>query len=204
MIRLDQSSLVLITVMLMSLVGFWRGVRAEGLTLAGILAATVIFTTESMRLKLVTIINRLPRVVELLVAPEDNPSAWGLGTLHLIGKPDDRLVFYALSYLITVGVFYWAGSVFGGLPLTRAHRLLGAIMGGINGFLLSFAMVSFGQDYLSRHPSPEPVTITLPGLGMPQGLSSSALGQYVPLVFLLTFFLIIILTLTSMGRAKNQ
>ncbi|MDO8689169.1 MAG: hypothetical protein Q7R39_04045, partial [Dehalococcoidia bacterium] len=63
--------------------------------------------------------------------------------------------------------------------------------------------VNFGQDYLRRHPSPEPITITIPGPGLSPGISGGSLAQYLPLVFLAALFFIIIFTVTSNGRAKN-
>lgn len=203
MVRLDQSTLVVLLVVAMALLGFWRGVRSEGITLAGVMAATAIFTQDPMRLRLVAMINRFPRVMDMLLASEEGTSAWNLGALRPLSTADDRLLFYTVFYLATVAVFYWVGSAFGGLPLIRAHRFLGGVMGAINGFLVSYATVTFGQDYLRRHPSPEPITITLPGPGLAPGASPGALAQYLPLVFLVALFFVIIFTLTSSGRAKD-
>ncbi|MDP2728102.1 MAG: hypothetical protein Q8P59_11235, partial [Dehalococcoidia bacterium] len=77
------------------------------------------------------------------------------------------------------------------------------IMGAINGFLVSYATVNFGQDYLQRHPSPQPITITLPGAGLAPGISGGSLAQYLPLVFLVALFFVIIFTLTSARGAKD-
>ncbi|MDP2661028.1 MAG: hypothetical protein Q8R28_09905 [Dehalococcoidia bacterium] len=202
-LQVDQSTLVVLMVIALGLVGFWRGVRAEGITLAGVMAATAIFTQDPMRLRLVSMINRFPRVLDMLLTSEDGTSAWSIGQLQPLGAADDRLMFYAVFYLAVVAVFYWVGFVYGGVPLMRSHRFLGGILGAINGFLASYATVIFGQDYLRRHPSPEPITITLPGPGLSPGISGGSLAQYLPLVFLAALFFIIIFTVTSTGRAKN-
>lgn len=202
-LRLDQSTLVVLLVMAFGILGFWRGVRTESITLAGVMAATGIFTQDPMRMRLVSMINRFPRVLDLLLASDEGTSALNIGALRPLSSADDRLVFYVVFYLAVVAVFYWVGSNFGGLPMIRAHRFLGGVMGAISGFLVSYATITFGQDYLLRHPSPEPITITLPGPGLAPGVSGGSLAQYLPLVFLIALFFVIIFTLTSAGRAKD-
>lgn len=203
MLSLDQNTLALLMVIGLGLLGFRRGVRSEGMTLAGVMAATAIFTQDAMRLRLVAMINRFPRVLDMLLAPEEGTSAWNMGALRPLDTADDRLIFYSVFYLAVIGVFYWVGSSFGGLPLVRTHRFLGGVMGAVNGFLVSYATLGFGQDYLRRHPSLEPITITLPGPGLAPSISGGALGQYLPLVFLVALFFVIIFTLTSAGRSKD-
>lgn len=203
MLRLDQSTLVVLLVMAFGLFGFWRGMRSEAITLAGVMAATGIFTQDPMRLRLVSMINRFPRVLDMLLASDEGTSAWNIGALQPLNTADDRLWFYIIFYLAVVAVFYWVGTSFGGIPLIRAHRFLGGVMGAVNGFLISYATVTFGQDYLRRHPNPEPITITLPGPGLAPGASGGSLAQYLPLIFLVTLFFVIIFTLTSAGKAKD-
>ena len=203
MLQLDQSMLVVLMVLLLGLAGFWRGVRSEGITLAGVMAATIIFTQDPMRLSLVAMINRFPGVIDMLVASEDGTSAWDVGKFQPLSTADDRLAFYAVFFLAAVAIFYWVGFVYGGGPSIRAHRFLGGIMGAVNGFLVSYGTITFGQDYVRRHPSPEPVTITLPGPGLSPAVSGGSLTQYLPLVFLAALFFIIILTVTSARRAKD-
>lgn len=203
MLRFDQSTLVVLMVMGLGLVGFGRGVRAEGISLAGVMASTAIFTQDPMRLSLVAMINRFPRVLDLLLASDDGTSAWGLGSLQPLSNADDRLLFYTIFYMGTVVLFYWVGFTFGGAPLMRAHRFLGGVMGAINGFLVAYATVNFGQDYIRRHPIPEPITITLPQPGSAAGISGGSLAQYLPLIFLVTLVFVVIFTLTSAGRAKD-
>lgn len=203
MMRLDQSSLVVLLVVALGVVGYWRGVRSEGITLAGVMAATAIFTQDAMRLRLVAMINRFPRVIDMLLASEDGTSAWGVGSLQPLGSADDRLIFYAIFYLGVVALFYWVGIVYGGLPLAKSHRFVGGVLGALNGFLISYGTIGFGQEYLLRHPSPDPVTITLPGPGLAPGISGGSLAQYLPLLFLVALFFVIIFTVTSAGKAKD-
>ena len=203
MLRLDQNAIVVLLVLALGFLGFRRGVRSEGITLGGVMAATGIFTQDAMRLQLVSIINRTPRVIEMLLASEDGTSVSNLGTMRPLNSADDRLLFYVMFYLAVVGVFYWVGSSFGGLALIRAHRFLGGLVGAVSGFLISYATVTFGQDYLGRHPSPEPVSITVPGPGLAPTLSGGSLAQYLPLVFMVALFFAIIFTLTGARRAKH-
>lgn len=200
---LDSSSLSLLLVLFLAGVGFLRGVRAEGITLAGILAAAVVFGTDPMRQRILGVVNKMPRVIDMLLAPEGTAVAMGTGNSGLIRSPDQKLLFYLALFLVSLGVFYVAGSVFGGRPERRLERMLGWLTGGLSGFVISLTLIVFSQDYLSRHPNLEPISFRLPTLFTPTLPRSSSLMQYAPLVFMAALFMTAFMVLTSFLRPKR-
>ncbi|MBI2849050.1 MAG: hypothetical protein HYX88_02865 [Chloroflexi bacterium] len=202
-IALNQTTLLWALFAVMAFIGFRRGVQSEGITLAGVLAATVVFTNDAMGGKIIAIINKVPKIINILLSAEENGDTLGLGSLKLINTPDERLIFSTGFFLIAVAIFYLAGSNFGGQAYSRIHRLLGGVLGGANGLLITISLTTFAQQHLSRHPQAEPVTITLPGLQMLPNTSPGSLIQYAPLVFLGTLVLVTIFAVTSWGKAKT-
>lgn len=195
---LDTSSLSLVVMLFLGLVGLMRGVRAEGVTLAGILAAAVVFGTEALRQRLVTFINKLPRVVELLLAPDGAVVPLGSSPGGgLIYGADERLVFYLGLFLLATALFYIAGSVFGGAAGSRMERLAGFVLGGISGYAVALTLMNFGQEYLSRHPEVAALSIKMPALFAPTLPTTNLLLGYAPLVFLGGLFLMVALLIAA-------
>lgn len=197
---LDLSGLSLLLMLFLAGIGVARGIKAEGITLAGIMAAAILFSNDALRERLVALVNKFPRILAILL---DSEGGAATGSQRLLSQPDQKLFFYVVFFLAAVAVFYLAGSFLGGRAASRTERLAGAILGGLNGFVLSLASINFGQDYLSRHPEPDAFRLELPLLLSPQLPASNPLTPYAPLVFLATFFFIAGLTLVAITRSRR-
>ena len=202
-VMFDSAFWSLILILALAIVGFKRGVRAEGITLAGALATAVVFTNDPLRGHIVGIVNKIPRVVDMLLGPEDTALALGAKGGKLLATPDQQLVFYIVFFIAGLILFYIAGSVLGGMADSGIARVGGVIMGAASGFVTALAMTSFAQNYLSRHPNMGQFRLDLPSLLSPKLPATNTLAQYTPLVFLAVFFIIAVLAFTSIIRAKR-
>ena len=191
-------------IILLGCLGFVRGVRAEGITLAGVIAASVVLSTDPLREKIVGIVNKLPRIVNMLLGAEDTAAAMSGHKSLLLSSPDQKLVFYAIFFIAGVALFYIAGSAWGGGAISKIQRLAGLVMGALGGYVISISLTGFSQDYVSRHPDFGQTEIRLPSIITPTMPQGNALSQYMPLVFLMAFFLVAFLALASVLKARRQ
>ena len=199
----DFAFWTLLLILALAIVGFKRGVRAEGITLAGVLATAVVFTNEPLRERIVGMINKMPRAVDLLLGPEDTALALGVKGSRLLATADQKLIFYIVFFIAGLVLFYIAGSVLGGPASSGIERLSGGILGGLSGFVSSLAMTNFSQSYLALHPNMGQLRLDLPSFLTPSLPSTNVLAQYTPLVFLGAFFLIGALAFTSIIRTRR-
>lgn len=167
----------------LAFLGWMRGARAEGITLAGVMASGVVLANDSMRTRLTSLANKLPRLFELMVAPEGGAVSLAADRAPLRG-PDERLLFSAVGFILAVAVFYYGGMVLGGGGLGRIDRIAGMIMGGVTGLVINVTLLQFAQDFLSRHPTLPELRMDLPSVLTPSLPPTAAILQYSPLVFL--------------------
>lgn len=166
----------------LALLGWMRGARAEGITLAGVMASGVVLANDSMRGRLTSLANKLPRLLELMLAPEGSAVSLSTDRAPLRG-PDERLLFSVVAFLLAVAVFYYGGVVLGGGALGRIDRIAGLIMGGITGLVINVTLLQFAQDFLTRHPSLPEMRMDLPAAVMPSLPPTGVILQYSPLIF---------------------
>jgi hypothetical protein len=197
--NLDMSTLTWLLVIGLGIVGAMRGVRSEAITLAGVMAAGVVFSNEGMRSRVVSVINKAPRIFEVWLAPEGAPVPVN-NDPGFIGDPDQRLFFYLVAFLAVVGFFFYGGIRYGGAAATRTDRVLGAVMGSLSGFVVSVTLLNFSQDYLSRHENVAGVTFELPKLVTPTLPSQNFLVQYTPLVFIAGLAVMAFVVVTSLVK----
>ncbi len=166
----------------LAFLGWVRGARSEGITLAGVMASGVVLANDSMRARLTSLANKLPRLFELMVAPEGGAVSLAADRAPLRG-PDERLIFSAVAFVLAVAVFYYGGMILGGRGLGRIDRIAGMIMGTATGLVINVTLLQFAQDFLTRHPALPEVRMELPTVLAPSVPSTAVILQYSPLVF---------------------
>ncbi|MBI2303661.1 MAG: hypothetical protein HYU86_02810 [Chloroflexi bacterium] len=200
-LNLDAGFMGLLIVFALGVLGFSRGVRAEGVTLAGVLGSAVVFTSEAMREGIIAAINRVPPALEVLIGREGSVAAAGAG--RLLKAPDDKLLFAVAFFLVGVILFYFAGSILGGGAVDLVHRLGGGILGALNGFVVGTTMSGFLRTYFSLHPNLPPVRLQPPAFLSPTTPESSNLLVHAPWVFVVAFLAIGILVAVSLRVGRG-
>lgn len=196
---LDGNILVLFLAIFFGCLGFMRGTKAEGLTLAGVMASAIVFTTGPMRERLVTIVNKIPKVIDLFLSSD---GVAGAVRGPVIRTQDQQLLFYLVIFILSLLVFYLAGNAFGGKPASKIERTVGFILGGLSGFVIGLTMVTFSQNYLGLHPEFTPPKVNLPAVQLPMLPSGSSLFQFAPVIFMAAVFAVAVLTFASLKKAK--
>lgn len=159
----------------LAVLGLLRGVRAEGLTLAGILAASMVFANQAGRAAIGDFLNRVPESVQTLVAPQAGPAP------VILQGPDHQLMMGLVFFLAAVAFFYWVGFRFGGWSGGGLERLLGGVLGGLTGFVIASTLFGFSQDYLSRNANVQPLSVA--GITAPALPATNTLASYAPAAF---------------------
>jgi hypothetical protein len=199
--------LVTVAVILgLAALGFFRGVKAEGLSLAGLLGAATVLNHDGMDERLIGFVNKIPTVLEVLLAPDGSVSAAPLEAPAgaPIDTPDDRLVFALILFLVGAAVSYGAGSVFGGPPSLVMERLSGVVLGGANGFAMATALLNFSSQYSALHPDAQPFAIEVPATIAPTLPESNFLLPYVPLVFITSVALMSVMAFSAFMRGRQR
>lgn len=195
---LDAGSLGLLLILVTAGFGLMRGVKAEGITLAGVLGSAAVLGNEALRERLLLIVDRLPRIVRLLISADEPPPA-----APLFADADQRLFFYIALFLAAVVLFYLAGSTLGGRAVSRVEALSGALLGAFGGYAIALTLINFAHDYIARHPNPAPMRLELPLTLAPQAATTNPLAPYAPLVFIAGFCFVAGLAVIAIAKARQ-
>lgn len=197
---LDIGALSVLLILFLAGIGVARGMKAEGITLAGVVAAATFFSNDALREQTVAQVNKLPRILAILLGLEGGIAS---GAQQFLSQPDHKLFFCGAFFLTVVVVFYLAGSSLGDGGGSRMERLAGGVLGGLGGFVISLTLANFGQNYLSRHPGSDALRLELPVLLSPQIPASSPLISYAPMVLLAASFFVAGLALAAITRSRQ-
>jgi uncharacterized membrane protein required for colicin V production len=151
-----------------AIIGFRRGWKIEAITAMGIFFTGLALSEAGE--KLVNFVNKLPKLINFLLDSDIVP------TDPLIVGNDNLALFYLGVFLIGVILFYTLPSILikapQGIPGTKgargtwAERFVGAIIGGLTGFMICNVGLQWLSAYFNAHPSTEKteITVILPSL----------------------------------------
>lgn len=180
---IDSTTVTIVLAVALGSVGYSRGVRAEGITLAGITGFTIVFTAEAISRQAQEMVSRSP------VAP-------------ILGGADQQVFLSDVLFLVAVGLMYAAGASLGGKPLSSLQRITGAILGALNGFVVSFGLASLSQGFFSRHKEFGQVSLPLPKLPSP-GIAGISFPSYSLYVLAGALSLVAFIALASLVKARR-
>lgn len=118
--------------------GLWRGARRELLVLPGLVVATLLATTQ---VELLTVwVNRFYKIAVFVVKgglSEELGSA-KLGPMRsLVETGDDRTWLAVVAFSIVIILFYLLGQGLIKKQPEGAEKIMGALLGAVNGFAIS-------------------------------------------------------------------
>ncbi len=148
-ITIDYQTITLVAVLMFALVGFLRGWIKEGITtvLLILLVATV-FKPEMVRPLLVVVNQVLKLLRGVLVNLPAGAKAGAQADLKDIFTPENPYNFLIWVLLFLIGLSYLGGKVaFKEDGLSALSRILGGVLGAINGFIA----ISLFREYLLRY-----------------------------------------------------
>lgn len=196
-IPIDLTFVITILIVVLGVIGLNRGMRTESITLAGILATTVVIFWDTTRAQFVSLINRVPRAFNLLTNDSTRTNA-----PSLLADNNTTLLVLFLLFVLAVFVFYKAGDRFGAPPANGTQKLVGGLMGAASGFIIGWAAVRFIQDWLALNPGSDTTSIelvTLPASGLP---SLGILSQYALVIFIGLFVLLAIYVFANLRKSR--
>jgi hypothetical protein len=174
--------------------GFRRGWREEGITTVGLLFALIFFGSPGRTTLLGTLINR---VVQAFASFFSTLLGTDLQAVPLV-ESDDPAAFQVVGYIIVVILVYLAGGVLGERRnLTRLGRMMGAILGAINVFLVGSQLFSFINQYNPDWFNQQQTIQITPDSGV------DVLRGYLPSIFALLFILLLIILFLRLPKIRN-
>ena len=138
--NVDQYALIGITLLLFGFLGFRRGANRELRSMVGIGLAMLLARVLVPNLgKQINFLYRLGRFA-LAVVDSDPSNAWQEAQLlpDLIQTPEDLQFVSLLVFLGIILLCYLWGQSRIAAPFSLSSRVLGALAGGINGFLVAY------------------------------------------------------------------
>jgi len=186
MVKVDFAILMALLVGILAILGWFRGLRAEAWTFSLVSLSGLLIGFDSTRERLVEGAYQLIRGIGSVLPMI--PSGVILTISH---RP---VLALAMVGLLVAGA-YLAGSAFGSRTGAEAPlvRLMGAVLGGMNGFALSLVAISVGRGYWGRG---EPyLQLTLPSLQISLPFGRQFPLEQAPLIFIGGFFLLALLAL---------
>ena len=133
------------------LFGLWRGVRAEAITLCGVVAGAQLFGPDTHVEQVLSVVGRFPAVVRALI---DRKGFLAVSTVKdgpELGE-GQQLILSIIFFAGIVVISYLLGSYLGGPALSRLHSGFGLIMGIASGALTSRTLVEDVGAYSPGSP----------------------------------------------------
>jgi hypothetical protein len=139
-ITINYETLTIIVVVLFALAGFLRGWWREGITTIFLVLLTVFLTQPEVAEAIINFINEIIAAVwNIIVGLLETlgiaqPTATAAATPPVI-DPGDRTIFIVILIVMVVLSYFTSKITLGGRTISFGARILGGIMGAINGFL---------------------------------------------------------------------
>jgi hypothetical protein len=209
-ITLDWETLVIIVAGLFALAGFLRGWWREGITTIFLVLLTVFLTSPELAGNIIDFVNGIIQAVwNILVGLLEalgitQPTATATATPPFVIDPNDRTVFIIILIVLVVLSYFTSKITLGGKTITVGARILGGILGAINGFLA----VNLIKEYIVGRFFPE--TGLTAQTAAPDQLSVAVTGVPPESLFantsllLIIFFGVIILLLILGSRVTRK
>lgn len=170
-ITIDYQTITLIAVLMFALVGFMRGWLKEGITTVLLIMLVAVVFKPEMVTPLLVVVNQVLKLLKavLLNLPTAAKVAAGAqAELTDIFTPENPYNFLLWTLLFLIGLSYLGGRVaFKDEGLSPLSRILGGVLGAINGFIA----VSLFREFLVRY---------FQGLTMEQRAAMAALQAGAP------------------------
>ena len=204
-IVIDATTVSFLLMTLAGALGLARGVRAEGITLAGLLATAAMITSEATAARLASLANNVvakaARILDLFFGSDDAiPSP---GELRFIATDDQRLIFSFILFVLLAAIFYLVGSALGGNPVAAGQRLVGGILGVVSGLVVSLTFINLNQSWVGRHGDLGEIAINIPLVISPRPPEANPFAPYLPLVLLSALIIIVALALIFLARSRK-
>jgi hypothetical protein len=141
-ITINYETLTIIVVVLFALSGFLRGWWAEGITTIFLILLTIFLTQPEIAQGIIEFINGviaaawdiLTGLLESLGIVQAGVAA--TSTPPIVIDPDDRTVFIIILIVMVLLSYFTSKITLGGRTISLGGRILGGILGAINGFLV--------------------------------------------------------------------
>lgn len=189
-----QLLLIFPFLLLGALYGVRRGWREEAITTAGLLFALIFFGNADRTSLLGQLINR---VVQAFASFFSTLLGADLQAQQLIAT-DNPGTFQIIGYLFVVILAYVIGGALGERRnITRLGRMMGAILGAINVFLVGSQLFSFVNQYFPNFFNRESTILVTPDNGV------NVLRGYLPSVFTLLFILLLVILFLRLPKIRQ-
>ncbi len=149
-ISIDYTVLLYIMVGLFALVGFFRGWLKEGITTLFLVLLITMLTRPEMAKVIIGYINNIIKLFWIIVETGGRLEVEALSEAAKTVEPPIRLdpensQLYVGALVFLVVLSYMTGKItFGGEGLSAASRLMGGILGALNGYLI----LSLAREYV--------------------------------------------------------
>ncbi len=196
--NVSEQLLMALLLGLFALVGFRRGVHRELITLIGI--GLGMLAANAFAGRLIPGVNRLYRMVRFALggglSAADPTAAWGQAQAapDLIHTVTQQQTLGLVVFLFIVLLFFIGGQIWGAKPRSPLLRLLGVLMGLINGYLVARFLT--------------PILFAAPKalIALPSGEVQARLSDAETLAFVILFFVGVIITLglySASGKSRG-
>jgi hypothetical protein len=189
-----QLLLIFPFLLLGAMFGARRGWREEAITTAGLLFALIFFGNPERTGLLGQLINR---VVQAFASFFSTLLGTDLQAQTLISTENPG-TFQIVGYILVVILAYVVGGALGERRnLARLGRLMGAILGAINVFLVGSQLFTFVNQYFPNFFNQESTIQVTPDSGV------NVLRGYLPSVFALLFILLLVILFLRLPKMRQ-
>jgi len=177
-----------------ALMGARRGWREEAITTTGLLFALIFFGNPERTSLLGQLVNR---IVQAFASFFSTLLGTDLQAQSLIAT-DNPSTFQLVGYIIVVVLAYIVGGALGERRnMTRLGRIMGAILGAINVFLVGSQLFSFVNQYFPNFFNRESTILVTPDNGV------NVLRGYLPSIFALLFILLLVILFLRLPKIRQ-
>ena len=193
-LQLTYQLLLTLPFMVAGIVAGWRrGWREEALTTGALLVALILFG-ERLADTMGLLVNRIVQAFALFFS-----TLFGgeIATRELVTDTNQEL-FRFIGFLVSVFLAYLLGGVLGARrSLSRGGRLLGAVLGAVNVFLVSSQIFGYVQRFLPAVFQQEgEITLT-------PDPNAILLRSYLPSIFTLLLILLLIVIFLRLPKIRE-
>ncbi len=174
--------------------GWRRGWREEAITTVVLLGALLFFGNNRLADIVGTFVNRIVQAFALFFSA----LVGGEVTARDLVTENNESLFRFIGFVVFVIMAYVIGSALGlRVGLSRIGRLLGAILGGLNVFLVASQLFTYIQGYLPAVFQQESTITITPDGGV------NVLRSYLPSIFAILLILLLITVFLRLPKIRQ-
>jgi hypothetical protein len=183
-IAIDYSTLTLVVILLFAAIGFTRGWLREGITTVVLVFLVLLLYNPEVVSPIVNMLNKVLKLVSVVI---QDAFQFDLAAMAQAAKqtpdlfsPGNPYNFLMWALIVLVGLSFLGSRILiGGTSLSAFSRILGGILGAVNGFIAISLFREFIQKYWQNLPSTQVAQAQAQGLAAPANGVAVAL-QNVP------------------------